>query len=260
MREILRGLYGQLVVMDALMLRETRTRFGRNKLGYLWAIAEPVIGILIFFGMYTLAGRSSAGGMDLFLFLTTGFVPYGLFAKALGATATAVSANLAMLFYPQVKPIDLILARTGLEFATHSYAFALLWAVHAAIWGLQPIHDPALFLMGMVLAATLGCSVGTFFTAMGPITQTAERIRAPLMRPLFWVSGLFFSYNDLPLEAQKFLIYNPVLHCIEMIRGGMFETYDASHASPLYVAQWSLAFAFIGLTLERRVRHRIQMT
>lgn len=37
----LRGLKVMWRVQVAVLLRETKTRFGKNKLGYLWAFVEP---------------------------------------------------------------------------------------------------------------------------------------------------------------------------------------------------------------------------
>ena len=53
----MRGVLPQLEVIQALILRETRTRFGDHQLGFLWAFIEPLLWILMFYGMYALMGR-----------------------------------------------------------------------------------------------------------------------------------------------------------------------------------------------------------
>ena len=40
---LLRGLWLSAEVVHALVLRETRTRFGGHKLGYAWALLEPIL-------------------------------------------------------------------------------------------------------------------------------------------------------------------------------------------------------------------------
>ena len=58
-----RGLDSQLAVVNALILRETRTRFGRNRLGYLWAVIEPVLVTLTFYAVLKVSKRELPAGM-----------------------------------------------------------------------------------------------------------------------------------------------------------------------------------------------------
>src|SRR5688572_4796922 len=73
-----RGFATQLDVVNALILRETRTRFGRNQLGYVWALIEPIVVILTFYLVLELAGRRHPPGMTMFAFVATGVLPYTL--------------------------------------------------------------------------------------------------------------------------------------------------------------------------------------
>lgn len=45
------GFEVQKVTVEALFLREIRTRFGKFRLGYLWAILEPSAHLLILLGI-----------------------------------------------------------------------------------------------------------------------------------------------------------------------------------------------------------------
>src|SRR5688500_5178835 len=77
-----RGFATQTDVVTALILRETRTRFGRNRLGYLWALIEPTVVIFTFYVVLMFAGRGHPPGMGLFAFVATGVVPYTLFTNS----------------------------------------------------------------------------------------------------------------------------------------------------------------------------------
>lgn len=46
------GFEVQKVTVEALFLREIRTRFGKFRLGYLWAILEPSAHLLILLGIF----------------------------------------------------------------------------------------------------------------------------------------------------------------------------------------------------------------
>ena len=56
------------------------------------------------------------------------------------------------------------------------------------------------------------------------------------------------------------LLWNPVLHCVELVRDGWFPSYHAEHLDLPYVVFWILGFAYAGLVLERLARRRLELT
>lgn len=257
---LLGGLYAQLRVMQALALRETLTRFGNHKLGYAWALVEPLVWIGTFWGMFNIANKAAPTGMDMLTFLATGVIPYDVFSKTADRCAASIDANRGLLFYPQVHPLDIVFARAGLEFATFLVVFTVIIGAHALVVGGMPVDDPLMLLQGLALASLLGMSLGLMFAAMSVESKLIDRVRGPLMRPLFWTSGIFFTLNSLPLPAREVMLWNPVLHCVELVRSGFFESYHGQHMSARYVLLWILGFSFVGLTIERAVRHKVEVT
>ncbi len=255
-----RGLFGQLEVVYALALRETRTRFGAHQMGYLWALLEPTIMIATFVAVFGVAHRKAPPGMDLVGFIATGIITYTLFANATNRVAEAINGNKALLFYPHVQPIDLVLARGLLEFATYTAVFVLFLGGQALFRETLDIHDGLLVLQGLALAALLGSALGLIFCGLSQFSNVADRARGPLLRPLFWCSGIFFSASQLPDRARDLSLYNPVLHIIEMVRAGWYATYPDEYVDTSYVLAWVLGLSLAGLILERLVRRRIEVT
>lgn len=260
MSELGRGALNMMRVVHALALRETRTRFGAHQLGYLWALLEPLFWILTFYGLFSLVGRTTPDGMALVPFLSTGIIGYELVTKTSDRVSLSIDANRALLFYPQVQTLDLILARAGLEIATYVMVFVAIVGGHALVVGELQMGDLLLTMLGMGLAGMLGLSLGTVLCSLSVLSKAVDRVKGPLMRPLFWVSGLFFTAESLPRSIREVLLWNPILHCVEIVRDGWFPAYHARHASPGYVLVWIVVLLFAGLTLERAVRRRIQLT
>lgn len=260
MNELARGAVTQARVVYALALRETRTRFGANQLGYVWALLEPVFWIFTFWALFRIVDRATPIGMDVIPFLATGVIPYEMAIKTADRASLSIDSNRALLFYPHVQPLDLILARSGLEVATYLTVFAALLGGYALYEQTFAIESALATLLGLGLAGLFGMALGTLLCASAVVNKVVDRMKGPIMRPLFWISGVYFTANALPSSVREILMWNPVLHCVEIVRDGWFPAYHAHHASVAYVLIWVLALGFFGLTIERAVRAKVQLT
>jgi capsular polysaccharide transport system permease protein len=258
---LLAGVDRQLNVVFTLALRETRARFGGSRIGFLWAFLEPLLWIFSLYLVFAIAERESPRGMTLFAFLTTGLVTFQLFTKVNDQVAEAINANRSLLFYPQVHPLDVTFARGALEGATYVTVFAVLMVIDAVVSGQGLVVDnPLTVIVGLLLTTLLAYALGLVFCMAQVTSDTVKRIRGPILRPLFWISGIFFTANSLPLSARELLMINPLMHCIELVRDGWFGSYQSRHASASYVVAWIICLLFAGLTLERMVRSRVELS
>jgi capsular polysaccharide transport system permease protein len=256
-----RGAFIQLNVIHALILRETRTRFGEHQLGYLWALIEPLLWIGSFWALYEVGSRPVTHNLELVGFLATGVLTYEIFDSNVGRVGDSINGNRPLLFYPPVQPLDLVLARASLETATLSAVFVVVMGAAAMLRGEIPHVDSLLRVMGgITLAAGLGTSLGLLLCMLGVLSNVVERLRGPVLRPLFWVSGLFYTLDDVPPGVRELFLYNPILHVVELVRDGWFPEYNAPQADPVYVLWFILAFALVGLLLERVVRRKIELS
>ena len=72
--------------------------------------------------------------------------------------------------------------------------------------------------------------------------------------------GVGTVIDDMPESVQSKMLYNPLLHAVELVRAGWFPEYDARFVDLRYCLVWIVSLAFIGLSLERVVRHRVELT
>jgi capsular polysaccharide transport system permease protein len=256
----MRGAMTQLQVVYALLLRETKTRFGANQLGYLWAVAQPLLWIGMFAAFYRVVAHMAPPGMSMLAFLATGIVPFSLFRDTTNRCLSAIDANKGLLFYPQVRPLDLVLARAVLEAVTHVVVLALLMSGLAIYEGAPHIDDWLKVTAGLALASGLGLSLGLVCCGISVYSQTFERLWPTAARILFWTSGLFHPIESLPRAAREILLLNPVAHAIDVLRDGWFGGYAARHSNPWYALTWILVLLFFGLSLERVARRRLVLT
>lgn len=256
----MRGAMTQLQVVYAILLRETKTRFGAHKLGYLWAVLQPLLWIAMFAGLYHAFGRMAPPGMSVVAFLATGIVPYSLFRETSGRCLTAIDANKGLLFYPQVRPLDLVVARVLLEGATQSVVLLVLLGAVALFEGAVRIDNSLNVMLGFGLASGLGASFGLVCCGLSVYSRTVDQLYPALLRVLFWLSAVFHPLESVPKSLRDILALNPIIHAIELVRDGWFPGYDARHIDPWYPAVWVLVLSFFGLTLERVARRRLELS
>lgn len=256
----MRGSLRQLHVVHALLLRETKTRFGESQLGYLWALAHPLLWIGTFAGLYYAFGHPTPPGMSTIAFLTTGIVPFSLFRETATRCLSAIDANKGLLFYPLVRPLDLVIARAALEAVTQLLVMAVLMGAVALYDGELRVQSLLHTLAGLGLAAGLGASCGLLLCGLSVYNRSVEQVLSAAIRPLFWLSAVFHPVEALPTALRDLLLLNPLVHAIELVREGWFPGYHARHADAWYPATWILVLLFFGLGLERMARRRLEVS
>ena len=104
---LLERLRSQRRVVRALIIRETRTRFADTRLGYGWALIEPMLHIALLSATFAVLmhGRPPIGP-DFFIFYYTGLIPYHVFVHASTGMSHALINNAPLLQLPPVSSFD----------------------------------------------------------------------------------------------------------------------------------------------------------
>lgn len=236
----------------ALVLREMSSTYGRSPGGYLWAVVEPIGGVIILTVVFSVLLRSPSLGVSFPLFYATGLLPFGMFTQQSNRVGAAMSYSRALLFYPGVTFVDALLARFLLALVTNFLVAALVLFGIIEVFSLQVTLDLPVLALAMVLAAILGAGVGTLNAYLTMALPVWERIWVILTRPLFLLSGLLYLYEELPRVARDILWWNPIFHVIGLMRAGTYSSYDATYASSLYVLAVSVVLMLLGMILLHR--------
>jgi len=244
-------------VVFALVLRESKVRYGRLKIGYLWAFLEPMFFITVLIIIFTYANRSlQSGNMPLILFYSTGILPFFLFQHTVTRCIPAVRANYQLLTFPQVHMFELLLARMLLELVTFIIVFTLFMVIIDFTKFAHVVVDDYLKLLhAVILISLLGFGAGCVGATLSQIFPTLEFIiTAVLLRPLFFLSGIFFTADVIPPKLRSIVLINPMLQLIEMFRSAFFVSFESNHVNIQYLHSFVLCTLFLGLLVQRALR------
>lgn len=247
----------QKQVVFALFLRELKSRFGGYRLGYFWAIGEPVAFIVVLSALRLAFGRGDIAGISFPLFFASGIIPFLFWQSTVTGSLSAVTANAALLNYRRVKPADTVVTRWLVEMLISS-ATGLIILV-----GMSQVLDPfrlndllgLLAAVGLLVLFTLGCSLLT--GVVGPLYRESQKIIPIVLRPLLFVSGVIFPIGAVPPSYREWLLWNPLVHALELIRRSLFQSYTSQEGSYAYLSLCTLVALFLGLAVYRRNRLRL---
>lgn len=242
----------QKEVILALLLRELKTRFGAHRLGAVWLFLEPAAHIIMLMLIFGFIRERSLAGIEFPVFLLTGIVPFLLFKNVALRVMDSLEGNKALFNYHHVKPMDTFLARTVLELILYSGVFALISV--GILWlGINiTLINPLDFLLIMLLLTVLGFGLGLILCVLGHVLPEIKSLVRLAFMPLYFLSGIFFPLSIIPAEYREWLLWNPLLHAIELVRASFFVNYHLMEGlSADYVISVTGILLFVGLWLYR---------
>ena len=238
-------------VISALTLRETRSRYGNSKLGFFWALFEPFAHIVVFIGIFSALGRAIPLGDSLGLFILTGIIPWLLYSNTVNNVMGGLASNKALLGYPQVMPMDITISRASLEAST-LFIVMILFIAGFNYLGYKIEIDSFLQMFSAYgLVVLLATGVGLINAAIVPIYPSYKSIYSAFSRPLYFISGVFFTADFLSPEVYAAIDFNPLLHLVEWFRSGFYPSFQSHLYEPEYAVSVCVGIFAIGLVIER---------
>lgn len=258
------ALQNQISAVYALIMREILTRYGDRKLGFLWVVFEALAHIIVFAAIKYFLQISGPDGTNVILFLVTGIIPFFYFRNVISRLTSALSSNKALLTLPQISFLDFYYARFILESATALITLvttlfvAIIFISNSEFYyftGFE-INNFLQIIQGIALLGLLGFGVGLIISAVGSVFESITMIASVWIRMLYFISGVIFSIDIIPYQYHKYLYWNPILHCMEIIRTGFFYEYTPNEQfmDAGYVVFVGLFLTFIGLLLVLKMK------
>ena len=262
MWSVLRALEVQRHVIGALILRELLTRYGRDNIGYLWILVEPLTLALAVAAIHVGNGGGThhAGDIRPVPFTLSGYCVFMIFRSVVTRAETTIESNKPLLYHRMVTIFDMLAARAALEMIGTTAAFAFLMIL-ANVAGLADMPARPLRLMLAILlltwfafALSMGIASGVYFSkAVAKLVHPVTYIAMP-------ISGAFFLLAWIPQPYRTWLSWSPLNQIFELVHNGVFESSDGSYADPVYIIGWCMALTVAGLLLLRVLRRHLHLS
>jgi capsular polysaccharide transport system permease protein len=235
-------------VIFALFAREIRTGFN-DKLGISWAVLNPLLFISLLAYLRSLINGGETHTVPIFLFMACGIFYLQVFLSTINDCSIAINKNKPLYAFRQVQPISAVLAAGLFSLLVK---VAVLLGVISAVYFLKikaKLDDPLLFIAAFCMVFTTALALGLTFGLLECFVPEIKKLRSFLSRPMLFVSGVFFSLQDLPKEYWYLVDWNPLLHGIELSRYALFHSYEGVGVSLAYLGKVTLCSCFFSLVL-----------
>ena len=247
-----------LSVWKALFLRESLSRLFSGRASWFWLLAEPVFHVAYLMVIFAVIRVNVVGGIDAAIWIMVGLLAFFMFNRTGTQVMNGISANQALFAYRQVKPIDTVLVRAGLEGFLMTIITGILLA-GSALFGHSVIPaDPLGVFVAFLGLWLVGVGFGLIASVATELVPEFGRVAKLVMMPLYMISGVMFPIAMIPQPYRDWLLLNPVAHGLEAARLGFVPNYHAvPELSVAYLWGFSLVSVFLGLALHRRFALRL---
>jgi ABC-2 type transport system permease protein/capsular polysaccharide transport system permease protein len=244
-------------IVGALLMREVLTRYGRHNIGFLWLFVEPMLFTLGVTALWTATRAIHGSNLPIVAFAITGYSSVLLWRNMPGRTIQAILPNLALMYHRNVRVIDIFLARLLLEAVGATISFVTLSVFFWLIGWINLPEDLLKVALGWFMLAWFGMALAMFLGALSEEYEIVDKLWHPSAYLLFPMSGAGFLVDSLPLDAQRVLLYLPMVHGVEYVREGYFGSQIVAHHDLVYMALICAALTLLGLAQTRKISRMV---
>lgn len=247
----------QVRVIQALMIRELTTRFGRENIGFLWVMVEP----LLFAGLVAIVWRFMKGpeehGISVVAFVVTGYIPIVLFRQGVSRSISIFVANSSLLYHRQVKITDFVFVRFIIELIGGMMAYLFIATILILFDAFPVPADIGLFLVGWALYALFTLSLCFIIAPLSEKSEILEKLMPVTTYIMLPFSGMFTMNSWLTPTMREYLMLSPFVNAMEIMRKGIWGDRVTAYYDIWNPLICSAVAMLIGLALCRSVRRTL---
>jgi capsular polysaccharide transport system permease protein len=248
-----------LRIIHALVLREIMTRFGREHLGFLWLVLEPLLlTTLVMIGMTILNGTTK-NDVTIVQLVLTGYSMASLWRHIIGRFLHCFRHNAGLMFHRNVKPMDTILGRFFLETTGTLISFFVAYITLYLLDLIGPIKDLTLLLGAWYLLALFSFAAAVCIAALCELWEPLEKFVQPMLYVTLPLTGVFYLVSWMPSQYHHVLLLSPMVNTMEMFRSGMIGPTIQTYYNVEFVIYVTIFLAAFGLLLMRKAEAHIKI-
>ena len=211
------------ILVWELARNDFRARFAGSYFGIMWAFAQPVATVIVFWFVFQVGFRAAptAQGVPYVLWLAAGLTPWFFFSEG-WMTSTGAFIDYSYLVKKVVFRIELIPVVKVISALFFHLAFILVLVILSFILG----HYPTLYWLQLPYYG--GCLI-TFVLALGILTASIlpffrdfGQLLNIILQFGMWLTPILWQARMIPAQYRWIFKLNPVGYIVEGYRDSLF--------------------------------------
>lgn len=199
----------------ALALKDLRVRYKRSILGFLWALLNPLLLMIVLTVVFSTVMRFPIEDYSVFLIST--LIPWTFFSQALSYATESIVGNGDLLkkinIAKSVFPVAAILANLINFFLSLIPMLILLLALRF------PIHVTWIYIMIPLLGlSTLTLGIGLLCATVNVFFRDVSHIIQIVLSAMFYFCPIIYSLDFVPEKYHIYFQLNPMLYILNGFR------------------------------------------
>ena len=215
MKELVRDTYRYRQLIWALAMKELKVRYKRSVLGFLWALLNPALMMLVLTLVFATIMRFSI--KHYAIFLLSALLPWTFFAQSLGYAVESIVGNgelikkvaVPKLVFPVAAVVSNII---NLLLSLIPLAILVPLMRHPIYWTWLYLPVPMLALIIFTLGVTF------LFAAANVYYRDVTHIVQVVLSAWFYFTPIIYGLDLIPVNRQWLFKLNPLLYVINGFR------------------------------------------
>lgn len=237
MTELLRDTYQYRELIWALALKELKIRYKRSVLGFLWALLNPMLLMLVL--VIVFSTLMSMNIPHYAIFLLSVLIPWTFFSQSLSYAVESIVGNADLL--KKVKVPKLVFPVAAVVSNLINLALSLIPLLLIVVLMGHPLHWTWIYLPVPLLALSIFTLGATFFFAAANVYyRDVAHILQIILQLWFYVTPIIFPLTMFPAKWQWVFKLNPMIFVLNGFRLSVY--YGLLPAAPSVIASFVTAF------------------
>jgi len=211
-----RELWNHRELLYFLIWRDIKIRYKQTIFGFLWAVIQPLMMMLVFTLFFGKLAGVPSNGIPYPLFCYAALLPWTLFSEGLTRASNSVDASLIQkVYFPRI-----ILPTASILSPLIDFIFAIIPLLGLMFfYGYMPNERMLLFLPLCVLVLMLSLGVGLWLAAINVEYRDIRYVIPFTVQLLMFASPIIYSSNFVPPRFQvAYGLLNPISGILEGFR------------------------------------------
>jgi len=207
----------------SLVWRDIKVLYAQTILGFLWAILQPLIQIIIFTIIFGKVAKVSTDGVPYVLFSSVAIIPWTYMSQAMTNSSQSLVGGQSMLgkvYFPRlIFPMTSVLAKL-IDFGV---SILIILAI-AIYYRVLPTWNLLLFPMFVALMMSISAGVGMWLSALAIRFRDVKHAMPFAIRMLMYTAPIVYSASSIPEKYRIVYSLNPIVGVIEGFRASLLGT------------------------------------